>query len=180
MQRNEPFLPLKLAPPWRQPPEALLDYCIHFCVDGNVKRNGGYFRESLSGLRQRGWPWLGSFRVWAWNGSRSSGFRFALFFFGLPSFSESLHATIFELFGWFRRGVVRSEKKQPKHKVLGGIFLGHPGPRRRDIPNQDFMQKAFFCCFRQGVAGMSRDLGRDVPDFGKTLCKKTLGWFFVP
>ena len=29
------------------------------------------------------------------------------------------------------------------------------------------MQVAFFCCFRQGVAGMSRDLGRDVPDLEK-------------
>ena len=64
---------------------------------------------------------------------------------------------------------------------LGGIFLGHPGPRRRDIPDKNFMQVAFFCCFRQGVAGMSRDLGRDVPGFWKkkTSCKKTLGWFFT-
>ena len=29
------------------------------------------------------------------------------------------------------------------------------------------MQVAFVCCFRQGVAGMSRDLGRDVPDLEK-------------
>ena len=29
------------------------------------------------------------------------------------------------------------------------------------------MQLAFFCCFRQGVAGMSWDLGRDVPDLEK-------------
>ena len=38
-------------------------------------------------------------------------------------------------------------------KCLGGMFLGHPGPRRRDIPDKNFMQLAFFCCFRQGVAG---------------------------
>ena len=31
-------------------------------------------------------------------------------------------------------------------KFLGGIFLGHPGPRRRDIPDKNFMQVAFFCC----------------------------------
>ena len=48
-------------------------------------------------------------------------------------------------------------------KFLGRIFLGHPGPRRRDIPDNNFMQVAYLCCFRQGVAGMSRDLGRDVP-----------------
>ena len=53
----------------------------------------------------------------------------------------------------------------------GALFVGHPGPRRRDIPDNNFMRVALFCCFRQGVAGMSRDLGRDVPD----LCKKTLG-----
>ena len=44
-------------------------------------------------------------------------------------------------------------------ELLGGIL-----PRRRDIPDKNFMQVAFFCCFRPGVAGMSRDLGRDVPD----------------
>ena len=52
-------------------------------------------------------------------------------------------------------------------KFLGGIFLGHPGPRRRDIPDKNFMQVALFCCFRHGVAGISRDLGRDVPDLKK-------------
>ena len=57
-----------------------------------------------------------------------------------------------------------SEKNSLNIKFLGGIFLGHPGPRRRDIPDKNFMQVAFFCCFRQGVAGMSRVLGRDVPD----------------
>ena len=60
-------------------------------------------------------------------------------------------------------------------EFLGGMFLGHLGPRRRDIPDKNFMRVAFFCCFRQGVAGISRDLGRDVPDLEKTLCKKTLG-----
>ena len=34
------------------------------------------------------------------------------------------------------------------------------------------MQVAFFCCFRQGVAGMSRDLGRDVPDLAKLYARK--------
>ena len=34
-------------------------------------------------------------------------------------------------------------KKQPKHKVFGGIFLGHPGPRHRDIPDKNFVQVAF-------------------------------------
>ena len=67
-------------------------------------------------------------------------------------------------------------KNSLKIEFLGRIFLGHQGPRRRDVPDKNFMQVAFFCCFRQGVAGMSWDLGWDVSVFGKTLCKKkTLG-----
>ena len=46
-----------------------------------------------------------------------------------------------------------------------------------DIPDKNFMQVAFFCCFRQGVAGMSRDLGRDVPDLEK-LYARNFGLIF--
>ena len=70
------------------------------------------------------------------------------------------------------RGAVSGPKNSLNMKFLGGIFLGHPGPRRRDIPDKNFMQVAFFCCFRQGVAGMSRDLGRDVPDSEKLSARK--------
>ena len=66
------------------------------------------------------------------------------------------------------------------HEVLGGIFLKHPGPRRRDIPDKNFMQVAFFCCFRQGVAGMSRDLGRDVPGLEKLYARKLWADFSYP
>ena len=65
-------------------------------------------------------------------------------------------------------------------KFLGGIFLGHLGPRRRDIPDKNFMQVALFCCFRQGVAGMSRDLGRDVPDLEKLYARKLWADFSYP
>ena len=65
-------------------------------------------------------------------------------------------------------------------KFLGRIFLGSPGPRRRDIPDKNFMQVAFFCCFRQGVAGMSRDLGRDVPDLEKLYARKLWAVFSYP
>ena len=65
-------------------------------------------------------------------------------------------------------------------KFLGGIFLGHPGPRRRDIPDKNFMQVAFFCWFRQGVAGMSRDLGRDVPNLEKLYARKLWADFSYP
>ena len=65
-------------------------------------------------------------------------------------------------------------------EFLGGIFLGHPGPRRRDIPDKDFMQEALFCCFRQGVAGMSRDLGQDVPDLEKLYARELWAAFPYP
>ena len=40
------------------------------------------------------------------------------------------------------------KEKPPEDKVLGRIFLGHQGPRCRDIPDKNFMQASFFCCFR--------------------------------
>ena len=59
-------------------------------------------------------------------------------------------------------------------KFLGGIFLGHPGPRRRDIPDKNFMQVAFSVVLdREGRDVPGFGSGR--PGFGKTLCKKTLG-----
>ena len=42
------------------------------------------------------------------------------------------------------------------------------------------MQVAFFCCFRQGVAGMSRDLSRDVPDLEKLYARKLWADFSYP
>ena len=76
--------------------------------------------------------------------------------------------------------IVRSEKNSLNIKFLGGIFLGHPGPRRRDIPDKNFMQVALFCCFRQGVPGMSRDLGRDVLDLEKLYARKLWVDFSYP
>ena len=79
-------------------------------------------------------------------------------------------------------GISRNQdrKSSLNRKLLGGIFLGHQGPRRRDIPDKNFMQVAFFCCFRQGVAGMSRDLGRDVPDLEKLYARKLCADFSFP
>ena len=42
------------------------------------------------------------------------------------------------------------------------------------------MQVAFFCCFRHGGAGMSRDLGRDVPDLEKLYARKLWADFSYP
>ena len=76
--------------------------------------------------------------------------------------------------------LIQVRKNSLNIKFLGGIFLGHPGPRHRDIPDKNFMQVAFFCCFRQGVAGMSRDLGRDVPDLEKLYARKLWADFSYP
>ena len=42
------------------------------------------------------------------------------------------------------------------------------------------MQVAFFWCFRQGVAGISRDLGRDIPDLEKLYASKLWAYFSFP
>ena len=77
---------------------------------------------------------------------------------------------------------LRSKKDSLNTKFWGSIFLGHPGPTRRDIPDKNFMQVAFFCCFRQGfnLAGISRDLGRDVPDLEKLYARKLWADFSYP
>ena len=69
-----------------------------------------------------------------------------------------------------------TKKNSLSIKFLGRIFLGHPGPRRRDIPDKNFMQVAFFCC----LAGMSRDLGWDVPDLEKLYARKLWADFSYP
>ena len=89
---------------------------------------------------------------------------------------EKLHLLVLSLSGRitppitpkYSQGINQVRKNSLNITFLDGIFLGHPGPRRWDIPDKNFMQAALFFCFRQEVAGMSRDLGR-------TLCKKTLG-----
>ena len=66
-------------------------------------------------------------------------------------------------------------KNSLNRKFWGGIFLGHPGPRRRDIPDKNFIQVAPFCCFIQGSRRDVPGFGSGRPGLGKTLCKKTLG-----
>ena len=80
----------------------------------------------------------------------------------------------------FPRSLNQVRKNSLNIKFLGGIFLGHPWPRRRDVPDKNFMQVTFFCRFRQGVAGMSRDLGRDVPDLEKLYARKLWADFLYP
>ena len=71
-------------------------------------------------------------------------------------------------------------EKQPKHKVFGWDIPGTSGTQMSGYPGQNFMQVAFFCCFRQGMAGMSRDLGRDVPDLEKLYARKLWADFSLP
>ena len=76
-------------------------------------------------------------------------------------------------------------KNQVRKNSLNIKFLGRdiPGTSRTQTsgyPGQNFMQVAFFCCFRQGVAGTSRDLGRDVPDLEKLYARKLWADFSYP
>ena len=70
-------------------------------------------------------------------------------------------------------------EKQPKHKVFGRDLPEHPGPIRRDIPDKNFTQVAFSVVL-DGVAGMSRDLGRDVLDLEKLYARKLWVDFLYP
>ena len=81
----------------------------------------------------------------------------------------------------FRKG------KQPKDQCLGKGIPGTSATQTSGYPRQKLYASGLFLLFRQGVAGTSRNLGRDVPDLEKpppppppppppkTLCKKTLG-----
>ena len=63
-------------------------------------------------------------------------------------------------------------------KFLGAMFLGHPGPRCRDIPDKNFMQVAFFCCFKQGVAGMVLGFGVGTSQIWKNFMQENFGLIF--
>ena len=76
---------------------------------------------------------------------------------------------------------IHQERKSSLNmKFLGGMIPGHKGPRRWDILDKSFMQVAFVCCFRRGVAGMSRDLGWDAPDLEKCYARKLWADFSLP
>ena len=68
-----------------------------------------------------------------------------------------------------------TEKNSLKIAFLGRIFLGHQGSRCQDIPDpgcgksrtKTLCARLLFLLF-EGMAGMSRDLGRDVPGFGSS------------
>ena len=60
-------------------------------------------------------------------------------------------------------------KNSLKIKDFGLEFLGHQGPRRRDIRDKNFMRVAFVCCFRQGVAEDVSGFGLGRPKICKTL-----------
>ena len=97
---------------------------------------------------------------------------------GPPPHKGGVHFAV--LFGSDNSCTTPIKKNSLNIKLWGGIFLGHPGPRRQDIPDKNCMQVAFFCCFRQGVAGMSRDLGRDVPDLEQLYARKLWADFSYP
>ena len=80
---------------------------------------------------------------------------------------------------------VQEGRKQPKDKTFRAGYSRDIRTQTLDIPDPrlgtsrtKILCKVFFLLFRQGMAGMSRDLGRDVPGPEKSLCKKIWGRFF--
>ena len=71
-----------------------------------------------------------------------------------------------------RGGKHSGRENSLKIKFLGRIFLGHQDPDVGISWTNAFMQVAFFCRVRQGVAGMSRDLVRDVLDLETQFARK--------
>ena len=69
-----------------------------------------------------------------------------------------------------------------KIKFLGTIFLGWDvrGPRCRDIPDKKLYASGLFLLIYKGSGRDVAGFGSGRPGFGKTLCKKSLGWFSVP
>ena len=64
------------------------------------------------------------------------------------------------------------KEKQPKGKVFGQDIAGTSGTQISGHPVQTLYASGIFYCFKQAVAGMSRDLGRDVPNLVKLYAGK--------
>ena len=54
--------------------------------------------------------------------------------------------------------------------IISGLMVSLTSPWH--VRDKNLMQGAFFCCFRQGMAGMSRDFGRDVQGQEKLYARK--------
>ena len=76
------------------------------------------------------------------------------------------------LVSWETETTENSPKLQVRRNSLNTKFLGRIQKLYASGP--------FFCCFRQGVAGMCRDLGRDVPDLEKLYARKLWADFSHP
>ena len=62
--------------------------------------------------------------------------------------------------------------KQPKDKHFVQDIHGTSGTQTSGYHGQKLYASAVFCCFREGVTRMSRDLDRDVPDLEKLSARK--------
>ena len=78
--------------------------------------------------------------------------------------------------------VLNSEReKRPKDRGFGQDVPGTSGTQTSGYPGQKlYASGLFFCCFRHGVAGMSWDLGRDVPNLEKLYAGKLWADFSFP
>ena len=77
-------------------------------------------------------------------------------------------------------GIFSGTEKQPKHKVFGRDLLGTSGTQTSGYPGQKLYASGLFLLSRQGVARMSRDLGRDVPDLERLYARKLWADFSFP
>ena len=65
-------------------------------------------------------------------------------------------------------GVWTQARKNSLNIKFGRDIPGTSGTQTSGYPGQKLYASGLFLCgFRQGVAGMSRDLGRDVSDLAK-------------
>ena len=150
-----------------------LEYVRHFSTFSrraqNVKKCPKYFRHFSTIFAQHEFSG-------PWGGGGSDESTVTAFVFGtswagrLQTRKKTLKNWNENVFFW-APPLVRSEK-QPKHKVFGRDIPGTSGTQTSGYPGQKLYASGLFCCFRQGVAGMSRDLGRDVPDLEKLYARR--------
>ena len=71
-------------------------------------------------------------------------------------------------------------QEEPKDKVFGQDIPGTLGTQTSGYPGQELYASGLFVSFSAGSGRDVPGFGSRRPGFGTSLCKKTLGWLFVP